>query len=80
MPRRALALPKRAVVPVDAEPAEVVDDLRLTALDVPGRIGVVDRSRSQSPKRRLATALSALPRCSVPVGLGANLTRIMRRE
>jgi hypothetical protein len=34
------------------------------------------RSSIQSPKRRLATALSAFPTCSVPVGLGAKRTRV----
>src|SRR5579885_317633 len=40
------------------------------------RAGSVSSMRSsiRSPKRRLATALSALPTCSVPVGLGANRT------
>src|SRR5438046_10751981 len=32
------------------------------------------RSRNQSPKSRLATALRALPTCSEPVGLGAKRT------
>ena len=35
------------------------------------------RSSMYSPKRRFATALSALPTWSVPVGLGANRTRGM---
>src|SRR6478672_6304548 len=35
------------------------------------------RSSNQSPKLRFATALSAFPTCSVPVGLGANRTRVM---
>ena len=34
------------------------------------------RSSIQSPKARLATADSALPTCSVPVGLGAKRTRV----
>ena len=38
----ALALPHRALVPGDAEPAEVGDDRLLAARDVPRRVGVVD--------------------------------------
>src|SRR5215212_10250324 len=34
------------------------------------------RSSIHSPNARLATALIALPTCSVPVGLGANRTRV----
>src|SRR5438874_2816685 len=49
----------------------------------PGRLraGSVSsiRSSSQSPKRLFATALSALPTCNDPVGLGANRTRVMAR-
>src|SRR5947208_1414566 len=37
------------------------------------------RSSSQSPSRRFATAVSALPTCSEPVGLGANRTRFTCR-
>ena len=80
MPLGALALPNRPVVPVDAEPAEVVEDRLLAAGTF--RAGSVSsiRSSSQSPNRRFATALSALPTCSVPVGLGAKRTRIMMRR
>jgi hypothetical protein len=38
----ALALPDRALVPLDAEPAEILEDRLLPARKVPGRIGVVD--------------------------------------
>src|SRR5690348_15285067 len=37
------------------------------------------RSSSQSPNLRFATALSALPTWSDPVGLGAKRTRVMSR-
>ena len=38
------------------------------------------RSRSQSPRRRFATAERALPRWSEPVGLGAKRTRTLIRS
>ena len=66
---------------VDAEPSEVVEDRRLAALrrSASGSVSSI-RSTSTPPrssaKRRFATAVSALPRWSEPVGLGANRTRI----
>ena len=38
----AVALAHRPLVPVDPQPAEVVEDRLFPALDVPGRVGVVD--------------------------------------
>src|SRR5215475_16227308 len=38
------------------------------------------RSSIQSPSERFATALSALPTCREPVGLGAKRVRLMARN
>ena len=62
-----------------AEPAEVGQDRLLATWDAALRIGVVDTQHDVPPCSsayvRLATALSALPRWSDPVGLGAKRTR-----
>jgi hypothetical protein len=42
VPEEALALPHGPLVPAQAEPLEVRDDRLGAALDVPGRVGVVD--------------------------------------
>jgi A/G-specific adenine glycosylase len=40
--RAAVALPDGAIVPLDPEPAEIVDDRLLTAREIAGGVGVVD--------------------------------------
>ena len=71
----ALGLAHRPVVPLDPEPRRS----STIASSPPGtfRAGSVSSIRKsiQSPKPRFATAESALPMCSVPVGLGAKRTR-----
>ena len=73
----AVALPDGSLLPLEPEPLEVAQQLLLP----PGtlRAGSVSsiRSSSQSPNARLATALSAFPTWSDPVGLGAKRTRFM---
>jgi hypothetical protein len=42
LPLRPLALTNGAFVPVDPEPAQILEDRLLAARDVAGRVGVVD--------------------------------------
>ena len=69
------------LVPVEAEPAQVVEDRRLRlerrALDV-GVLDAQDERRRREPRAssQLKSAVRALPTCSWPVGLGAKRTRI----
>ena len=79
MPLCTLALPHRPLVPGDPEPFEIVENRFAAALDVPRARSVssMPEQDTQSPKPRLATAESALPRCSEPVGLGAKRVRAM---
>ena len=78
VPCGARALAHRALVPVDAEPAQVVEHAVLAARRGSGP-GRCRRSAAASSRRsaRLATALSALPTWSEPVGLGAKRTRVI---
>ncbi len=79
MPLGSVALPERPLVPADPEPLEVAEDLLLG----PGTaratsVSSIRRTRTpprSSANRRLITAVSAPPRCSEPVGLGAKRTR-----
>ena len=76
----ALALAQRALVPRDPEPAEVVagSPPRRPAPSASRSVSSIRaraHRRCSSAKRRFATAVSALPRCSEPVGLGAKRTR-----
>jgi hypothetical protein len=73
-----LALAHRALVPLDAEPLEIGPDRLLPAGTFASTSVSSMRSRNQSPKSRFATALSALPTWSDPVGLGAKRTRFMK--
>jgi hypothetical protein len=62
MALRTLALPRGPLVPGDPQPLEIAQDRLLPARRL--RAGSVSSIRSsiQSPSRRFATALSALPR------------------
>ena len=54
MTLRALALAHRPLVPLDPEPAQVLDDRLLSAREVPGGVGVVDAQQepvSEAPVR-----------------------------
>ena len=81
MALRTLALPHRPLVPGDpratrdraGSPPRRPRTLRA------GSVSSI-RSSIQSPSRRFATALSALPRWSEPVGLGAKRTLIAIRR
>ncbi len=80
----ALALAHRPLVPGDPEPVEVVEDRLLAAARrARGSVSSI-RSTSAPPRssanRRFATAVSALPRWSDPVGLGAKRTRTLTRR
>ena len=71
----------RALVPVEAEPAQVAQDRRFRlarrALDV-GVLDAQDERRRRMPRAssQLNSAVRALPTCSWPVGLGAKRTRM----
>ena len=78
MPRGARALPDRPLVPVDAEPPQILEHASSPPGEVPGGIGVVDPQ--QQPVAEIAgwrRRSSALPTCSDPVGLGAKRTRFI---
>ena len=76
----ARALPNRPFVELDVEPGQIAEDRVLTTLrpfvsDPCRRSAAASTPPFTSAKRRFATAVSALPRCSEPVGLGAKRTR-----
>ena len=81
VPFSPLALAHRPFVPGEPEPLEVAQQRLLPARHVARRIGVVDPQQQTSPpSERFATALSALPTWSEPVGLGAKRLLTMREN
>ena len=83
MAHEPLALAQRPLVPADAEPVEVATIASAPPSTLRAASVSSIRSRNRPPcssaKRRFATALSALPRCSDPVGLGAKRTLTIGR-
>jgi len=83
VPFGPLALPDGTLVPLDPEPAKVVEDPVLTAREIPRRVGVVDPQEqvlSEAAIRHGAERIadvqrSGRARCEANAGHTANATR-----